>query len=88
MKSKVIHLDPELQQAAESVLRKDESLSEFVEISLREKITHRQLQKEFLMRGIAGREEARDTGKYFGTSEVLAKLDGILRTKQNSRNSG
>lgn len=67
MKSKVIQLDPELRQAAEAVLRKDESLSAFVETSLRENITHRQVQKEFLARGIAGRDEARRTGKYFDT---------------------
>ena len=87
MKSKVFHLDPELQQAAETVLRKDESLSEFVEASLRESITHRQLQNEFLARGIAGRDEARRTGKYFNAPEVLATLDGILLSKQNGRNS-
>lgn len=87
MKSKVIHLDPELQQAVEAALREGESLSEFVEISLRENITHRQVQKEFLARGIAGRNEARRTGKYFYAPEVLAKLDEILLTKQSGRNS-
>ena len=87
MKSKVIHLDPELQQAAEAVLRKDESLSEFVETSLRENITHRWVQKEFLARGIAGRDEARRTGKYFNAPEVLAKLDEILLAKQSGQNS-
>jgi hypothetical protein len=87
MKSKVIHLDPVLQQAAEAVLRKDESVSEFVETSLRENIAHRLAQKEFFARGIAGRDEARRTGKYLGAPEVLAKLDAILLAKQNGRRS-
>lgn len=87
MKSKVIHLDPELLQAAEAVLRKDEGLSEFVETSVRENITHRLMQKEFLAHGIAGRDEAQRTGKYFDAREVLAKLDGILLAKQSGRNS-
>ena len=87
MKSKVIHLDPELQQAAEAVLREDESLSEFVGVSLRKNITHRQLQNEFLARGLAARDDARRAGKYFDAAEVLAELEETLRAKRSDRSS-
>ncbi|GGA02807.1 YlcI/YnfO family protein [Dyella caseinilytica] len=87
MKSKFIPINSELQLAAEAVLSKGESLSQFIEASLRQAIAHRQQQREFLAYGIASRDEAQRTGKYFDTHEVLARLDGILRTKQSDRQS-
>lgn len=54
----------------------------FVEASLRANITDRQLQNEFLARGMAGRDEARRTGRYFSSSEVL---DAVLQAKWGER---
>jgi predicted transcriptional regulator len=64
-----------LREAAESVLESGESLSSFVEQSIREQIARRQVQKEFIARGLASRDEAKRTDTYFSADEVLAGLD-------------
>jgi hypothetical protein len=57
-----IRVEPELREAAENVLQEGETLSAFVEQSIREGIERRRLQSEFIARGIASRDEARRTG--------------------------
>jgi predicted transcriptional regulator len=47
--------------------------------SLRSSITRRQRQREFIARGLASREEARRTGVYFSSEEILAYLKQMLR---------
>jgi len=73
-----LRVDPELRQAAESVLEKGETLSSFVEQSLRTSIEHRRMHQEFIARGLASRDEARRTGEYFEAEEVLRELDDML----------
>jgi predicted transcriptional regulator len=73
-----LRVDPELRQAAENVLEKGETLSSFIEQSLRANIEHRQLQSEFMARGLSSRDQARKTGEYFAAEEVLQELDGML----------
>ena len=73
-----LRVDPELRHAAESVLQKGESLSSFVEQSLRANIKRRQLQQEFIARGLAARDEARRTGEYFPAEDILGELDSML----------
>jgi predicted transcriptional regulator len=70
-----IRVDPKLRQAAESVLENGESLSSFVEKSMRDNIRRRKLQQEFIARGLASRDEARQTGEYFPAEDVLRELD-------------
>jgi hypothetical protein len=43
-----LHVTPEFRHDAESVLREGETLSAFVETSLREQIERRKIQKEFM----------------------------------------
>jgi len=73
-----LRVDPDLRLAAESVLKDGESLSSFVEQSIRSNIEQRRLQKEFIARGLAAREEARSTGEYFPAEAVHAELDVML----------
>ena len=73
-----IRVDPELRQAAENVLQKGESLTSFVVQSLQAGIERRRLQQEFIDRGLAAREEARQTGEYFMAEDVLQELDNML----------
>jgi hypothetical protein len=73
-----LRVTPELRQAAESVLREGETLSSFVESSLVKQIEFRKSQQEFIARGLASREKARRSGKYFSNEESLAALDAIL----------
>jgi hypothetical protein len=73
-----LRVDPELRAAAESVLEGGETLSGFLEHSLRVQIEHRQSQREFIARGLSSRDEARRTGEYFDSDDVLLELDTML----------
>lgn len=73
-----LRVNPELRQAAESVLQNGETLSSFVEQSLRANIECRRVQQEFIARGLAARDEARKTGEYFADDEVLREMDDLL----------
>ncbi|HTH61693.1 MAG TPA: YlcI/YnfO family protein [Paraburkholderia sp.] len=79
-----IRVEPELRDAAESVLGEGETLSGFVEQSIREGIERRRHQGEFLARGFASREAARSTGDYLPASEVLEKLQRRLDAARNT----
>ncbi len=73
-----LRVDPDLRAAAESVLREGESLSSFVEQSLRANNQRRQLQREFIARGMTSRDAARRTEEYCSADEVLRELDDML----------
>lgn len=73
-----LRVDPELRQAAESVLQAGETLSGFVEQSLRANIERRRLQQEFVARGFASREQARLTGEYYPAEDVQRELEAML----------
>lgn len=73
-----LRVNPELRHAAESVLQNGESLSSFVEQSIRANIQQRRVRQEFIARGLASRDEARLTGEYFTAEDVLRDLDEML----------
>ncbi len=73
-----LRVDPELRQAAESVLHKGESLSSFMEQTLRDEVNRRRMQAEFIARGLAAREEAKRTGVYYTVDEVMGSLRNVL----------
>ena len=73
-----LRVAPDLRKAAESLLQEGETISSFVEQSLRANIARRKLQQEFLARGIASRDEAKRAGEYYPAEDVLGELDGLL----------
>ncbi len=73
-----LRVQPELRQAAENSLRPGETLSGFVEDSLRRNVEFRRTQQEFIKRGLASRDAAKKSGVYFSSDEVLAELDDML----------
>ncbi len=73
-----LRVAPEFRKAAEQVLQEGESLSSFVEESIRENITRRQMQSEFIARGLISREQAHETGRYVGANTVLERLEKML----------
>ncbi len=77
-----VRVDPELRQAAEKVLRDGESLSSFVEQSIRQQVQRRNLQQEFIERGLRSAESARNSGEYYTAEQVLAELDNVLTIAQ------
>jgi len=77
-----LRVDPELRAAAESVLEEGESLSAFVENSVKAQIHFRKTQAEFIARGLASLAESERTGIYFTSEEVLSELKGMLDAKR------
>ena len=73
-----LRVDPELRHAAEDVRQDGESLSSFVEQSLRLNIEHRRAQQSFISRGLASRDDAKRSGEYFAAEDVLRDLDDLL----------
>ena len=76
-----LRVEPKLREAAQSVLANGETLSSFVEESLRANIERRKYQQDFIARGLASRDEAKRTGEYYSAESVLAELDAILNGK-------
>jgi diaminopimelate epimerase len=85
MKSAVIpqvRVEPELRAELEAVLRQDETLSEFVEVSVRNAVEFRRVQTRFHERGQAAWEHYQRTGVAVSMDEVLAKLQVKVDTKR------
>lgn len=80
-----LRVDPELRQAAEGVLNDGESLSSLMESSLRSSVIRRQLQRDFVARGLASRDEARRTGEYYAADEVHAELEVMLAATKKGK---
>lgn len=73
-----LRVDPELRASAESLLREGESLSAFMEQSLRDEVSRRRWHAEFLARGIAARDEAVRTQEYLTPKKVHDELRAML----------
>jgi hypothetical protein len=73
-----LRVDPALRQAAEEVLLEGESLSSFVEQSVRTQIERRRAQEEFIARGLVARDKARRTGSYVSSTVMLKGLESRL----------
>lgn len=80
-----LRVDPELRAAAESVLKEGETLSAFVEASVKQQVHYRKTQAEFIARGLASREEAKRTGEYYDADAVHAELRAMLEAKRAER---
>lgn len=77
-----LRVDPALRKAAEDVLQEGETLSGFVEHSVRAQIRLRQQREEFIARGLASRDKARESGIYYSAEESLAALAEILEKRR------
>ena len=73
-----LRVDPQLRQDTEHVLRKGESLSQFIEQAVRTQVELRKANEAFLARGLASRDLARKTGRYIDADVVLGKLQAKL----------
>jgi len=73
-----LRVDPALREAAEEVLLDGESLSSFVEESVRENIERRKAREEFIARGLKSRENASRSGKYISSGAVVKNLEARL----------
>jgi hypothetical protein len=81
-----LRVTADFREAAESVLKDGETLSSFVEDSVRRQVEIRKSQAEFIARGLASLEQAERTGVYYSTDDVLSmmqrKLDAAKAAKR------
>lgn len=85
MKSAVIpqvRVEPELRAELEAVLKQGETLSEFVEASVRSAVEFRRVQTRFHERGEAAWQHYQRTGVSVPTHDVLAKLQAKLDARR------
>ena len=80
-----LRVAPELREAAENVLHEGETLSAFLESALRAQIDQRRMQEQFLARGLASRDRARETGRYVSADTVLAELEAKLHKAKKKK---
>jgi predicted transcriptional regulator len=74
-----LRVEPKLREAAESVLATNETLSSFVEESLRANIERRLHQQAFIARGLTARDEAKASQEYYAAQSVLGELADMLK---------
>lgn len=85
MKSAVIpqiRVEPELRAELESVLMQGETLTEFVETTVRNAIAFRRVQTEFHARAQAASEAYHQTGVSVPVEKVLERLQSKLDAKR------
>jgi predicted transcriptional regulator len=70
-----LRVEPDLRDAAESVLREGETVSSFVEQAIRDSVQRRQMQQEFISRGLRSRDNARKTNDYVSSAKVITRLE-------------
>ena len=73
-----VRVDPEFRAEVESLLGDGETLSEFVEASVRATVQRRRVQVEFIARGLRSRDEAQRTGDYVEADVVIEQLQRKL----------
>jgi predicted transcriptional regulator len=73
-----LRVEPELRDAAQSVLEEGETLSSFIEGAVRQTVERRRVQAAFIERGLRSRDQARDSGDYVEAAVVLANLERRL----------
>lgn len=73
-----VRVEPEFRAQVEAVLGEGETLSEFVEASIRASVERRRVQAEFAARGLRSRDEARQTGDYVDAEVVVGALQRKL----------
>jgi Arc/MetJ-type ribon-helix-helix transcriptional regulator len=73
-----VRVEPEFRAEVESLLGEGETVSEFVEASVRATVLRRRNQAEFIARGMRSLDDARRTGDYVAADEVLQKLQRKL----------
>lgn len=73
-----VRVEASLREEIEQALNEGESLSAFVEASVRESLRRRVEQSEFIKRGIASLQSARKSGKSISADTAVRKLEERL----------
>ena len=73
-----VRVEPELRAEVESLLSEGETVSEFVEASVRATVLRRRNQAEFIARGLRSLDDARRTNDYVDADVVVQTLQRKL----------
>jgi hypothetical protein len=73
-----VRVESDLREQLERVLHEGETLSSFVEASVRESVRRRVERAEFMARGLASLDAARQSGQYVPAEQVIATLQDRL----------
>ena len=73
-----VRVEPELRAEVESLLSEGETVSQFVEASVRATVLRRRNQAEFIARGLRSLDNARRTGNYVEADVLVQKLQRTL----------
>jgi hypothetical protein len=79
-----LRVEPELRQAAESVLLDGETLTSLIEASVRETIQRRRMQEAFVSRGLRSRDELEKTSVSYAAQDVHTELQQRLDARRKS----
>ena len=79
-----VRVEPELRSEVESLLEEGESLSEFVETSVREAVQRRRNRAEFIARAEASLQKAKRTGDVVDAGTVVARLESMLQAARSA----
>ncbi|MEO6292172.1 MAG: YlcI/YnfO family protein [Burkholderiaceae bacterium] len=79
-----LRVAPALRSAAEAVLQAGESLSSFVEQAVRASVAERQMQHEFVARGLVARDAGRASQVYVSAGDVLQQLEAKLQNAEQA----
>jgi predicted transcriptional regulator len=77
-----LRVQPELRDAVESVLADGETISSFIETSVRETIERRRSRTEFIERGLQALTDAQRTGIYYAAEQVVNELSQMLEKRK------
>jgi hypothetical protein len=80
-----LRVSEQLRADAESVLGPGESLSAFVMDAVTRAIDFRKSQMEFLARGMASAQDARNSGGYVSSAQAVSALRKRLASAQRTR---
>lgn len=79
-----VRVTPEVRELAQSVLQADETLSMFIEDSLRKQIAFRQSEQDFIARGLVSAAQAKENGVYFTAEESLGRFRAMWDAKKKT----
>ena len=82
-----VRVDPQLRRELESLLQEGETLSEFVEDSVRQALARRSQQAEFIRRGVASLAAAQQGESLIDADAVLEKLQQRLVSAKSQRST-
>lgn len=83
-----VRVEPALRAAVEELLSEGETVSEFVEASVRAAVLRRRNQAEFVARGVRSLENARSTGHYVDADSVVQRLQNKLDAARARQRDG